>query len=138
MGLITVNTINDIQDSDDPLIMQYKDVFQGMGCLPGDYHIDVDPTVPPVQHIPRRVPVPLKDKLKDKIQELAMEQKGVIKQVNEPMPWISSMVTVIKPGKIRICIDPKDLNKAILHPKYQMPTLEEVLPKLANAKLFST
>ena len=63
MDLITVNTINGIQDSDDPLIMQCKDAFQGMGCLPGDYHIDVDPTLPPVQHLSRRVPVPLKDKL---------------------------------------------------------------------------
>ena len=52
-------------------------------------------------------------------------------------PWISSMVTVVKPGKLRICIDPMDLNKAIRRPKYQMPILEEVLPKLANAKIFS-
>lgn len=106
-----------------------------MGCLPDDYHIDVDSTVLPVQHLPRRVPLPLKDKLKEKIEEL--ERRGVIKQVNKPTPWISSMVTVTKPGKIRICIDPRDLNKAILRPKYQMPTLEEVLPKIANAKLFS-
>ena len=63
--------------------------------------------------------------------------KGVIKQVNKPTLWISSMVTVIKLGKIRICVDPRDLNKAILHPKYQMPTLVEKLPKLANAKLLS-
>ena len=68
---------------------------------------------------------------------MELEHRGVIKQVNKPTPWISSMVTVIKPGKIRICIDPRDLNKAILRPKYQMPTLEEVLPKLANVKLFS-
>ena len=135
MGLITVNTINHIKDLEDPLIKQYEDVFQGMGCLPGDYHIDVNPTVPPVQHLPRRVPLPLKDRLKEKIEEL--EHKGVIKQVNEPTPWISSMVTVVSPGKLRICIDPRDLNKAIQRPKYQMPTLEEVLPKLANAKLFS-
>ena len=47
------------------------------------------------------------------------------------------MVTVVKPGKLRICIDPRDLNKAIRHPKYQMPILEEVLPNLANAKIFS-
>ena len=51
------------------MIMQYEVVFQGMGCLPGDYHIEVDPTVPPVQHLPRQVPLPLKDKLKEKIVE---------------------------------------------------------------------
>ena len=33
------------------------------------------------------------------------------------------MVVVAKPEKIRICLDPQDLNKAFLKPKYQMPTL---------------
>ena len=32
--------------------MQYDDVFQDMGRLTGDYHIDVNPAVPPVQHLP--------------------------------------------------------------------------------------
>ena len=39
------------------------------------------------------------------------------------------MVVVAKPGKIRICLDPKDLNKAIKRPNYQMPTLDENAPK---------
>ena len=50
----------------------------------------------------------------------------------------SSMVVVAKPGKIRICLDPRDLNKAIQRSKYQMPTLEEVLPRLSKAKVFTT
>ena len=29
----------------------FADVFQGLGCLPGDYHIEVDPDVRPVQHV---------------------------------------------------------------------------------------
>ena len=48
------------------------------------------------------------------------------------------MVVVTTPKKIRICLDPKDLNKAVLRPKYQMATLDEVLPKLSKAKVFST
>ena len=48
------------------------------------------------------------------------------------------MVVAAKPGKIRICLDPKDLNKAIKSPKYQMPTLDEMLPKLGKAKVFTT
>ena len=47
------------------------------------------------------------------------------------------MVTVVKPDKLRICIDPKDLNRAIKHPNYQMPILDEILPTLANAKVLS-
>lgn len=49
------------------------------------------------------------------------------------------MVIVAKPnGKIRICLDPRDLNQAIMRPKYQMFTLEEILPRIAKAKVFST
>ena len=89
----------------------------------------------PVQHAPRRVPVPLKAKLKEKIEE--MEQHGIIIKETEPTEWISSLVAVQKPEKLRVCIDPRDLNKAIKRPKYQMPTVDEVLPKLANAKVFT-
>ncbi|CAC5380359.1 unnamed protein product [Mytilus coruscus] len=49
-----------------------------------------------------------------------------------------SMVTVIKPnGKIRICIDPRDLNKAILREYYPLKTVEEVISQMPNAKVFS-
>ena len=47
------------------------------------------------------------------------------------------MVAVRKPGKIRLCIDPKDLNKAIKRPHYPLPTIEDILPKLKNARMFS-
>ena len=42
-----------------------------------------------------------------------------------------------KPGKLRMWIDPRDLNRAIKRPKYQMPTVDEVLPKLSKAKVFT-
>lgn len=61
----------------------------------------------------------------------------MIKKVTTPTDWISSMLTVKKPGKLRICIDPRDLNKAIKRSHYIMPTLEDILPNLANAKVFS-
>ena len=41
-------------------------------------------------------------------------------------------------GDIRICIGPKQLNKALKRHKYQSPTLEELLPELTNAKIFSS
>lgn len=43
---------------------QFKDVFQGLGELPGTYKIKVDTTVRPVIHAPRRVPHAFKKKLK--------------------------------------------------------------------------
>ena len=59
-----------------------KMFFKGLGCLPGEYHIETDTTVPPVQHSPRRAPVALKEKLKQKLREL--ESKGIIAKVENP------------------------------------------------------
>ena len=50
----------------------------------------------------------------------------------------SSMVVVTTPKKIRICLDSQDLNKVILCPRYQMPTLEEILLRISNTEVFST
>ena len=38
----------------------------------------------------------------------------IIKAVNEPGDWVNNLVLVEKPdGFLRICIDPKEVNKAI-------------------------
>lgn len=39
--------------------------------------------------------------------------------------------------QLRVCLDPKDLNRAILRPHYPMKTLEDVLPQLSKARFFT-
>ena len=119
----------------DQIISDYKDVFEGLGHI-GDTSIITDPSVKPVQHSPRRVPVALRERVKAKLDDL--EKKGIVEKVAIPTDWISSMVVVTTPNKIRICLDPKNLNTAVIRPKYQLPTLDELLPKLSRAKVFST
>ena len=117
------------------LISYYDDVFDGLGCLPGKLHLKVDPSVRPVQQLPRRIPIPIKDRVTKAI--LDMETRGIIKKVTDPTPWISNIVVVEKTDKLRICIDPSALNKALLQSHYQMPTIEEILPEISKAKIFS-
>ena len=94
--------------------------------LPTKHKIRVDKSVTPVVHPPRRTPIALRDKIKDELDR--MFEQGVIVRQEEPTPWINSMVTVLKPyGKLRICIDPKDLNKAILQEHYPLKTIEDVI-----------
>ena len=67
-----------------------------------------------------------------------MENTGVIDKVTTPTDWVNSLVVVEKEnGKLRICLDPRDLNAAIKRPHYPMPTLEDALVKLTSAKYFS-
>ena len=136
-----VHEIHHVQSENSPNLTQefilkhYKEVFEGLGHI-GDSKFVLKPDSKPVQHTPRRIPVAIRDRVKEKLDD--MEGKGIIAKVTEPTEWISSMVVVKTPKKIRICLDPLDLNKAILRPRYQMPTLEEILPSISNAKVFST
>ena len=67
-----------------------------------------------------------------------MEREHVIKKVTKPTDWVNSLVTVEKPnGSIWICLDPKDLNDAIKRPHYPNKTLDDILPDLTDAKIFS-
>ena len=105
-------------------------------CLPGDYDIVVDNSVKPVQNRPRKVAYKRKDDLQKKI--AALEEQKVIAKVDVPSPWISNCLAIRKSnGTVRVCINPTDFNKAIQRNHFPLPTIEEVLPKLKDAKIFS-
>ena len=74
MGLIMVHVVNNVNMSratvPQDIFTEYKDVFEGLGCLPGEYHLELDPNVTPVKHTPRKVAIPLKAELKAHIEEL--------------------------------------------------------------------
>ena len=117
------------------ILKDYGDAFDDLGCLPGKYHIETDPTEKSSQNPPRRVPVATKSAIKKKINQMIKE--GILANVPEPTDWISNMAAAKKSnGDLRICIDPSHLNRAIRCPRYAMPTIEEVLPKLTKAKIF--
>jgi len=65
VGLITVHAVCNVTSA--TLIEQYDDAFKGLG---DKYHIDIDTMIPPVQHVPRRVPVAMKEPLKQNLIEL--------------------------------------------------------------------
>ena len=119
------------------LIKKYPSVFSdGVGLLEGEYHIRLDSQVTPVQHAPRRVPVAYRESLQKSLDDLVGED--VLAPVTSPTKWVNSMVAVPKPdGRMRICLDPKDLNEAVQREHYQIPTIEEVATRLHGAKLFT-
>ena len=67
-----------------------------------------------------------------------MEDQGVISKVTQPTDWCSGMDVVPKPnGKVRICVDLTQLNKAVRREVHPMKSVDENLAKLGNATVFS-
>ena len=117
---------------------EFDDVFNedSVGKFRGTLKLCVDSDITPTEMPPRRVPVAIRDKLKEEIDSLVV--KGVLCPVEEPTPWVNQMsVQQKKNGQMRICIDPRPLNKALKREIFQLPTLEEVLPDLVNSRVFS-
>ena len=91
---------------------RYPDCFDGVGKFQSQYHVTVDPSVPPVVYAQRNMPLSLHDDIKDELDD--MESRGIITKLKEGelTAWMNSLVNHRKPnGKLTICLDPKDLNK---------------------------
>ncbi len=121
------------------LISRYKDVFNEseVGLVQGkEYDIKLKSGYVPVIHAARRIPFSTADKIDLELER--MQKLNVIEPVNEPTEWVNSMTVTQKPGgRIRICLDPTDLNKYVLREHLHVPTPEELHTKLGGAKYFS-
>ena len=119
------------------ILHEYADVFKGVGTLPGGpYHIKLKDSYKPVQHPPRSVPLGMQSAYKAELDRLVKE--GIITEVHEHTEWINSIVPVMKEGSsLRLCLDPKDLNKAIERNQWYASTLDDILPESAQSKYFT-
>ena len=112
------------------ILHRYPDVFDAIGCFPDlPYHIQLDPNVTEKETPCWPIPVHLKEAFKQEIDK--MLKAGVLKPVHEAIPWINSFVLVEgkdKSGnlKLRICLYPTNLNKAIVHEHYHFKTAEDI------------
>ena len=67
-----------------------------------------------------------------------MENKGIIRKVNEHSDWCSSVCFVTKKdNSLRVCLDPKQLNENLKRCPNKIPALEELNPMFDGAKYFS-
>ena len=121
LGLITVN-VDEV----------------GFGLVKCDpVKITLKPDAEPYHvNVARRIPTPLQEKVEKELEK--MEQEGIIKCVTKPTDWCAPMVVVMKKsGDVRICVDLKGLNKSIKRERYMLPTIDDILPKLTGATMFS-
>ena len=76
-GSVTINSVDD-------LIRLYPNSFDRLGSLKGEYDIKVDPSVPPVQHARRKVPIKSKAAIEEAIDY--MVQQDILEPQIEPTP----------------------------------------------------
>ena len=84
---------------------------------------------------PQRQPAALLPKIIAKLKE--MEKEGHLAKVSQPTDWVNSTVVSSQGEKIRICLDPGDLNKAVKREQYAIPTVKEITVKIPDAKVFT-
>lgn len=102
-----------------------------------EYHIVTDPVIKPMGHVLKKIPLELKERLREELKQ--MEKNKIIVKVNGPTDWVNSIIVREKSsGQLKICLKPKDLNQAIKIGHYPTPTLEDITLELSGSKLFST
>ena len=109
----------------------------GVGKLKDfELKLHVDLNLPPVAQKLRRVSLALCDKVKAKIYELLAGD--IMARVEGSTTWASPVVVSPKPsGKIRLCVDVRQANAAIICERLPIPTVDEVLEELNGSTVFS-
>lgn len=139
--LVNVHSIEMEKNNIPNLIKNLKNNFSelfdgGLGCLPNTVNLQLLEDAVPVVQAARRVQFSSLLELREELDK--MEQLGVIEKVTKPTKWVNSLILVRKPnGKLRICLDPRALNKYIIQPKFQLHTMDEVKSRMQNAKVFA-
>ena len=132
---IDVEEICEEKLTHDFILKKYKKLFMGIGhfkCAPAE--IKLKDNAVPVQK-PPRIPVAMRDEFQKEID--SMVKAGILTKLdkNQATEWLNSFVVVRKPsGKLRVCLDPTDLNPHIIHPVCNSNTLDDIVHKLCKAK----
>ena len=121
------------------VLKQYPSLMNRMGEYKGTpVRIHVDELVKPIASPHRRIPFHVRKQVERKLEQL--ESEGIIERAEGPTPWVSPIVVVPKPHKpneIRICVDMRALNKAIIRERHVIPTIDDVVHDLNGCTVFS-
>lgn len=137
----TANPSSSTQKDDytsNPIAQEFNSLFtEGLGLIKGFSHrVVVKSGVCPTQQTLRRLPYAVRDKVSAELKRL--ENEGIIERVTEATEWVSPMVVVKKKsGDIRICVDMRRVNEAIVIEKHPIPHINELLSSMNGANIFS-
>ena len=122
--------------SKEGLINRYHEVFKGLGSYERSYHIQLKEDALPVIQPARKYSYAKRQRLEQALRRLLSQD--VIADVEEPTEWVHNpVVTEKRNGSLRLCLDPRPLNKAIKREHHAIPTAGDVQAQLEGKKIFT-
>ena len=128
----------------------YADIFNSLGTFPGEpYKFRLKENYVSSRYAPRKVLINLQDVFHAEIHDLV--KQGVLERVEHSTEWVNSFIIVEKDvsidsgnietqnhkfKKLRICLDPRDLNKAFKCKPYYSQLVDELIAKFHGCKVF--
>ncbi|XP_039438143.1 uncharacterized protein K02A2.6-like [Culex pipiens pallens] len=129
LGVLQIKSeVSQVQESKTPAFGKAK----GVSVV-----VELDQKVRPVQQPCRRLPIPLQAVVEAELQKLL--DQDVIEYAPNKVTWSSPLVVTPKDGgrKVRLCVDMRRANTAIVPQRYPLPTFDEIMPYLNGCKYFS-
>ena len=137
IGVGMVSAKLGLRNASEVLRNKYPKVFSGVCKLKNrtvQLHINSD--VKPIAQPARRVPFSVQSKVKEKINELV--SLDIVEPVEGPNSCVNPVVIVPKPkGDIRLCIDMRRANDAILPERHPIPTINDITQEMNGSCAFS-
>ena len=123
------------------IISKYKGVFHGLGCLPGEKHLEAD-CAAPLKACVAATKTECLFHWRKRLQRpyIQWTMQTLSRKSSEPTPWISKMVCHSKNRiNYEYTCTPVQSTKALLRSHFEMATIEDskILHKISNTKVFS-
>ena len=134
---VVVHTLTPGSNSVCPVVDKYPGLFKGVGCYKDfKLKLHIDKSIVPVQQPFRRIPFNTREKVSREVKRLLSHD--ILERVNGPTTWVNPVVPVSKKtGDVRLCLDMRRANEAIVRERHVIPKIEEVVTELHGARYFS-
>ncbi|UYV82816.1 hypothetical protein LAZ67_22000969 [Cordylochernes scorpioides] len=125
-------------DHFETLVQEHEHLFHGLGTIKGYSHkVTLKDNYRPIAQRCRRIPYAMVEAVNQELDK--MLENGIIEEVHQGSEWVSNIIVVPKRDseEIRLCIDLREVNKAILRERHTIPTIDNMLHALKGAKVFA-
>jgi len=100
-----------------------------------EHHLKICPHAKPVRQKPRKQSIERQNFIHEEVRKLL--KAGFIKEVHHPV-WLANSVVVPKAnGKLQMCINYTNLNKACPKDPYPLPRIDQIVDSTSRCDLLS-